>query len=425
MSKTKAKRQLGQFARTGRNWRLMGLYLAHPEVPSGVSERDLAKVWPTNKTERRRLRIGENKHPSFTANKKYLMDAEDDDDEGVLELGYPDKGVDPYRQLSSATKESDWDEGPFGQKEIHADRAIKRALAFEDSVANLDVLFRKEIFDTVIEGARKSEIARDAVTQFPVDRDQGDHPRGQDSQFAPQVAEGAAIEDNAENYDTVAWDTERFGSGAAATDKLIRQSNVSVLEFQIEWLGHTVEMTNNRLWLNTLLDDVDTSNDADASAEDNRGWAAINEAIHQVELSDEEPDTAVMHPTFTKTLFDTAENNAVIPFANEFGDDEGIRDRVAFPLLGLEGFRSNDGLADTNADADMFPSSTTWDYSANDEYGCVVYDQDRLGMYLFNDIEMKEYEDPIRDLQGVNARMEVDYVWHQSDAGSRIAYGTS
>jgi len=421
MSKTKAKRQLANFAKTGRNWRLMGLFLAHPEVPSGVSERDLAKVWPTNKTERQLMRLDENEHPRFQADKRYMMEAEDEDADH-FELGYPDDGISPYKRLSAATKESDWDKGPFGQEVIHADRAIKRALAFEDSVANLDVLFRKEIFDTVIEGARKAEIARDAVTQFPVDRDQGDHPRGQDSQFAPQVVEGAAIEDNAENPDTVNWDTERFGVGAAATDKLVRQALVSVIEMQVEWIGHSTEMTNNRLWLNTLLDSVDTNNDVDGSNEDNRGWASINEAIHQVELNDEEPDTAVLHPTFTKTLFDTAENNAVIPFANEFGDDEGIRDRVAFPLLGIEGFRSNDGLADSNADADKFPSTATWDYTGASEFGCVVYDQDRLGMYLFNDIEMKEYEDPIRDLQGVNARMSVDYVWHQTSAGARIKH---
>ena len=417
MSKTKAKRQLANFAKTGRNWRLMGLYLSHPDVPSGVQPRDMAKVWPINDSEKRRLRIPENEHPSFHPKKKYLMDADEEED-GTRELGYPDDGVSPYRQLAGATKESDWNEGPFGQKSITADRAIKRALAFEDSVDNLDVLFRKEIFDTIIEGARKAEVARDASTIFPVDRDQGDHPRGQDTQFAPNVAEGAAIEDNAENPDTVSWDTERFGQGAAATDKLIRQSLVSVIEMQIEWIGHSLEMKINRLQLNELLDNVDTTNDVDASSENNRGQASVNEAIHQIELNDETPDTILTHPTFVKTLFDTAESNAVIPKANEFGSDEGIRDRLVFPLWGLDGFRASDGVYDPNG-------SNTWDYTANDETGAVVYDRDRLGMYLFQDIEMKEYEDPIRDLQGVNARAEVDFVWHQSSAGSRIQWGTS
>ena len=411
MSATKAKRELAKFAQTGRNWRLMGLMAAHPDVPSQITERDLAKAWPTTKTERRYLGIDETDHALYRADKNYSVNADGDGD--TKRLGHPD-GVNAYRQLSSATNESDWQDGPFGEKAIHADRAISRALAFEDSVENLDVLFRKEIFDTVIEGARKAEIARDATTIYPVDRQKGDHPRGQDTQFAPEVAEGAAIEDNAQKHDTVEWDTEKRGQGAAFTDELLEQSLISVAERQVEWLGHSVEMANNRLWLNELLDNVDSDNDVDASGEDNRGWAAINEAIHQIELNDESPDTVVQHPTFTKTLFDTAENNAIIPFAQQFGDDEGIRDRVAFPLLGLEGFRASAGVAD---------GTTTWDYSDNNEYGAVVYDRDRVGMYLFRDIEMKEYDDPIRDLQGTNARMEVDHVWHQTSAGSRINHG--
>lgn len=409
MSKTKAKRQLANFARTGRNWRLMGLFTAHPDVPSGISEKDMSRVWPHNNSEYRRLGAADNPHRLYLADKSYSVDAE----EATRTLGYEDDDATPYRKLSSAVNESDWNEGAFGEKTIHADRAIKRALAYEDSVANLDVLFRKEIFDTVIEGARKEEIARDATTVYPVDRDQGDHPRGQDTKFAPNVAEGAAIPDDAEQADTVSWDTERFGQGAAATDKLVRQSLVSVIERQIEWIGHSVEMKNNRLWLNELLDNVDSSNDVDSSSENNRGYASVNEAIHQIELNDETPDTVVQHPTFTKTLFDTAEANAIIPFAQEFGDDEGVRDRVAFPLLGLEGFRASDGVAD---------GSTTWNYTTTDEFGAVVYDSDRTGMYLFNDIEMKEYDDPVRDLQAVNARMEVDHVWHQNSAGARIKH---
>jgi hypothetical protein len=394
----------------------MGLLAAHPAMSTGISERDMAKVWPHQKSEYRRLKVNENPHQRYLADKHYAHD----DEEATRTLGYDGQDHEPFRRLESATKESDWSEGAFGEKTIHADRAIKRTLAFEDSVENLDVLYRKELFDTVIEGARKAEIARDAVTAFPVDRDKGDHPRGQDTQFAPSVAEGAAIPDNAEKADTVEWDTERFGVGAAATDKLIRQSLVSVIEQQIEWAGHQVEMTNNRIWLNELLDNVDSSNDVDASAEDNRGWAAINKAIEQVELSDESPDTVVQHPSFTYELFNTAQNNAIIPKANEFGDDEGIRDRVAFPLLGLTGFRGSDGVART--DADEYPSETDWGYSGVDEFGAVCYDADRIGMYLFNDIEMKEYEDPIRDLQAVNARMEVDHVWHQNDAGARIKH---
>jgi hypothetical protein len=395
---TLAKRKLRDHARNGGNWRLKGLLEAALPTTQ-VSERAMAKAWPTNKSDYRMLSAESREHERY-GQEKYL--SYEEDSEG-------------YRRLSDAANNSDFSEGGMGEKIIHSDKAIKRALAFEDSIANLNTLFREELFDTIIEGSRKQQIARDAATVFNVDRAKGDHPRGQDDAFAPDVAEGGAIQDDANNPDTVSWDATKFGQGARVTDELIDQGLVDVIEMQMEWLGRAGENKINRIWLTELLDNVDTANDVDASDEDNRGVASVNEGIHQIELDDEQPDTVVQHPTFTKTLFDTAESNAIIPFANEFGDDEGVRDRVAFPLLGLEGFRGSDGVYDPDG-------SNTWDYTGADETGAVVYDRDRIGLYIYRDLEMKDYDDPIRDLQGVNIRGQVDAVWHQPEAGARINY---
>jgi hypothetical protein len=394
---TDARRELAKFAKSDTNWRLAGLYLAHPDVPSGYSEQEVAKAWPTHKSDYRML--GAVDRDSVSApDKQYALDSEGE----------------TFRQLSSAANESDFDDGPFGQKVIHSDRAIKRTLAFEDSIANLDTLFRQEIRETVLEGARKQQIARDASNVINVDRSRGDHPRGPDDQFAPKVAEGAAIPDDAGEHDTVTWDTEKHGQGMRATEELLNQALVDVIARNMEFLGRSCENAINRVWLNELVDNASVT--VDASGEDNRGWAAINEAIHQVELNDFMPDTAVTHPTFTKTLFDTAENNAVIPRANEFGDDEGIRDRVAFPLLGIDGFRGSNGVYD---------GANTWDYSAADETGAVVYQRNVTNLYMFRDIEMKEYDDPVRDLEGVNARVDIDCTLGQPDAAAKIDYSVT
>lgn len=417
MSVTQAKRKLHNFAKNGHNWRLAGLYLAHPEVRSGFTEQDVGKAWPTTNTEYRRLGLTETDNLAVHPEKTYTVD-----DNADRALGYPDDGYNPARELAAYTKESDWDEGPFGEKTIHADRAISRSLAFEDSIANLDVLFRKEIADTVIEGARKAEIARDATTVIDVDRQKGDHPRGQSTQFAPEVSEGGAIRDDAENPDTVSWDTSKHGQGAKVSEELMNQSLVDVVSMQMEWLGHSCEMALNRVVLNEAINGADSNNDVDSSGENNRGYASINEAIHQVEKSDHEPDSVWQHPTFTKTLFDTAESNAIIPFANEFGDDEGVRDRVAFPLLGLTGYRGSNGVYN-GASNDSNVSG--WDYTAADECGAVVYDSDLLATYLFRDIEVKEYEDPVRDVEGINARIEMDASYWQSGSAARIFHSTS
>jgi len=396
MSATEARREMQKLASTDSNWRLAGLYLAHPEIPSGISERDLAKAWPTHKSDYRMLGADARESEITAPDKQYVL-SEDSR---------------TYRQLSDAANQSDFDDGPFGDKIIHSDRAIKRALAFEDSIANLDTLFRKEIRETVIEGARKQQIARDASTVINVDRQRGDHPRGPDDEFAPKVAEGAAITDDAGEHDTVEWSTDKHGIGMAATEELLGQSLVDVIAQNIEYLGRQCENAINRGFLNELVDNAGAT--VDASAEDNRGVAAINAGIAEVELNDFMPDSVVQHPRFTRTLFDTAENNAIIPFANDFGDDEGIRDRVAFPLLGLEGFRASNGVYNS--------SSGTWDYTDVGETGAVVYDRDNIATYLYRDIEMKEYDDPVRDLEAINARVEFDNVYHQPNSAAAIDY---
>lgn len=396
MSATEARRELQKLASTDSNWRLAGLYLAHPEIPSGISERDLAKAWPTHKSDYRMLGADARESEITAPDKQYVL-SEDSR---------------TYRQLSDAANQSDFDDGPFGDKIIHSDRAIKRALAFEDSIANLDTLFRKEIRETVIEGARKQQIARDATTVINVDRQRGDHPRGPDDEFAPKVAEGAAISDDAGEHDTVEWSTDKHGIGMAATEELLGQSLVDVIAQNMEYLGRQCENAINRGFLNELVDNAGAT--VDASAEDNRGVASINAGIAEVELNDFMPDSVVQHPRFTRTLFDTAENNAIIPFANDFGDDEGIRDRVAFPLLGLEGFRASNGVYNS--------SSGTWDYTGAGETGAVVYDRDNIATYLYRDIEMKEYDDPVRDLEAINARVEFDNVYHQPGSAAAIDY---
>jgi len=398
MSVTDARRELSKLASGDSNWRLAGLYLAHPDVPSGFSESDVAKAWPVHESEYRKLGIDRKENPALGPKKSYAF-AEDSH---------------AYRALSDATKESDFsDDGPFSSKKIHSDRAIKRALAFEDSIANLDVLFREEIEETVIEGARKNQIARDAGSVINVDRQRGDHVRGPGDEFAPKLAEGEAIPDKSGRNDTVEWDTEKYGRGMRATDELLNQSLVDLIAQQMEHLGRQCENALNRAFVTELVDNSGAT--VDASAEDNRGWASINEAIHQVELNDFMPDSAMNHPTFTKTLFDTAENNAVIPRANEFGDDEGIRDRVAFPLLGIDGYRASNGMYDPEG-------SNAWNYTGTDETGAVVYDSEKAGIYLFRDVEMKEYDDPIRDLQGINARIEFSCELQQPDSAAKINY---
>jgi hypothetical protein len=392
---SKAKRQLRSFGRNGGNWRLKGLFLAGLPT-TRVSGSDVARAWPTTKSDYRFL-SGDIKNHDFYGPDRHLSVPENSED---------------YRRLSDATKNSDWDDGVAGTKEIHLDRAIQRTLAFEDSIEEFDTLWRDQLLDTVIQGAQKNQVARDAANVINVETRTGDHPRAQDDRFARDVAEGGAIRDDRNNPDTVSWDAQKFGEGARATEELIDHALVDEIERQVEDLGRQCENKINRIFLNELLDNVDTSNDVDTSTPSNKSLASVNQAIANIEGQDFEPDSIVMHPQYTQTFFD--EGQSTIPVAvNESGDDMALRDRMAFPLLGLEGFRASGGVAD---------GSTTWNFTGADEFGAVVYQRDMMGLYMYRDIEVKDYDDPIRDLQGVNARAQVDAVWNQPSAGARLEH---
>lgn len=391
---TDAKRKLHSLARNGGNWRLKGMYLA--ELPkTEFSPEDVAKAWPTTKSEYRFLSQNARDHWTYHSEKKLAFDEDGED----------------YRALSDATKNSDWEDAGDGTKAIHADRLIKRALAYGETVEEFNTLWREQLYDTVIEGSRKKQIARDAAMVINVETSTGDHPRAGDADFADEVAEGAAIPDDRQDYTTVEWDTVKFGKGARFTEELIDHSLIDLIEAEVEKIGRDLENSLNRQFITELVENAASGNDVDTSAQDDRDITSVNQAITNIDLSDFEATAMVTHPLYRKTLFDS--DNLV--YANRAGSDEAIRQRTYNPLFDLEMVEASNGMLDPD-------SAETWDFGSTDDIGAVVYNMDRVGIYMYSDIEIKDYEDPVRDLQGINGRMQTDATFHQSESASRLVY---
>lgn len=391
---TDARRKLHSLARNGGNWRLKGLYLA--ELPkTEFSPSDLAKAWPTSKSDYRFLGDGHKQHRAYHDEKKLAFDEDGEE----------------FRRLSDATENSDWQDAGDGAKSIHADRLIKRALAYGETVEEFNTLWREELYDTVIEGSRKKQVARDAAMVINVETSSGDHPRAGDADFADKIAEGSAIPDDRQDYDTVEWDTVKFGKGARFTEELIDHSLIDLIEAEIEKIGRDLENSLNRQFVTELVDNAASANDVDTSSQDNRNIASVNQGITNIDLSDFEATSLITHPRYRKTLFDS--DNLV--YSNRAGSDEAIRDRTYNPLFDLEMVEASNGMLDPD-------SSNTWDFQTTDDTGAVVYNMDRVGIYMYSDIEIKDYEDPIRDLQGINGRMQTDTTFHQSESAARLVY---
>ncbi len=397
---------LHQHGQSG-NFRFKGLLLAAlPESPCTVE--DVAKAWPKSgqPSSYRFLSANDRYDPKAEANRSIV--AEPGDDQYRLLKDYGGENA-PKTLGAKKPKELE------GGKALGSgtDDYIKRTLFSASTFEEVDTLFREQLLETVMAGAEKRKIARDAANVINATTRRGDVPVASDEGFARATAEGAEIRDDRENYTTVPFNTTKFAAGARVTDEMVDHAMVDMIERQIEFLGGKVENAINREWLTTLVNDAGNNFDTAGS---NQGVPAINGAYGEVDDDDFIPDTFVTHPEYRTTLFDD-EN---IAFANRAGTDDVVRERVFDPLLGVEHYGSSSSVYDDEN------GSESWGFSTDGEKGAVVYDRDNIHVVMYNpdgnDIQIKDYDDPIRDLQGVNARVHTDTIYSQARAASTVEF---
>lgn len=391
MTRLDAQRKIRQHGQTG-NWRFKSLLLA--ALPgSGVSTDDVAKAWPKTKSDYRFLQKNPTREPDDE--RERMFRAEDGTPEGHLLTDYAD----------DATEEVE-----DGLYEARADDAIRHMLFAASTPQELDTLFREQLADVVAEGAQRRQQARNGAFTFNADTNTGDVTVADDRQYyydssGDGISEGGRIPEDREGYSTVAWDCKKVGVGAIVTEEMVRHARVDLIERQIRHVGETTENDINRIWLNELIDNANQNHDTTGS---NLGVPALNGGIAEVDKQDFIPDTFVSHPEFREELF----NDSNLVYVNRSGQDTELREREVERLFGVDHLPMNNAAYDSG--------SNTWGYNADGELGAVVYQQEHLWLVIEQDIEVRDYEDPVRDLQGVNARAWVDATYAQTDAAATI-----
>lgn len=396
MTRLDAQRKIRQHGQTG-NWRFKGLMLAALSG-SGLSFNDIAKAWPKTKSDYRFLQGNERRDPEAELNRKFRAE----------------EGTDEFHLLSDFASDS-VEEVDDGLVEARADDAIRHMLFAASTPEEIDTLFREELANVVAEGAQRRQQARNGSFIFNADTTTGDVTVADNRQYyydssGDGISEGGRIPEDREGYSTVAWDAKKVGVGAVVTEEMVRHARVDLIERQIEHVGETTENDINRIWINELLDNAEQSFNAGGS---NLGVPALNGGIAQVDAQDFQADTFVSHPEFRQELFD--DSNLV--YVNRSGQDTELREREVERLFGVDHLPMNNAAYDSG--------SLTWGYSGTDEYGAVVYQQDHMWLVIEQDIEVRDYEDPVRDLQGVNARAWVDATYAQPDAAATIEHSTT
>lgn len=353
-------RRLRELRRGPGNWRTKGLLLA---LAGGVDAADVGREWPRDapQTTRDYVNLGRRDGDTYEHNV-------------VREL----YGKDAITEGETVAK----------------DDLISRALV-QGSPANLDVVWREELLDTVQRGADIRRNARNAATVHDVGTSKGDLPVEDETPFAQAGSSGAEAAFDEADTTNLAYATETFEQGFALEDELIDQGEVDVLEYQIRRAGEGVENRINRQAINHLLDNG-TTYDADLSGSGNTDARdLLLKAQEKAADEDFDPtDSVVMHPEYESELFG---NNQALGVSG--GDNNA--DYVAL----AHEFFTQSGTA--------YTGSNTYGFESDGEFGALVFGRQFVHIPVFREVEVSELQPPftaIHDLQGGVARAATDTV---------------
>jgi len=419
MSTEAARNKLQQHGKSG-NWRFKMLMEAGLRN-SDVTAKEVAKVWP-----------GGNKgdYSFLQGNPNRTLEAE------MSRTARAEAGTDRHRTLKDYALNADSTALPKTLKsskhleedgdviEARLDDAIPRMLFATSDPEEVDTLFREQLLEVIMEGRELRKVARDASNVINASTRVGDVTVASDEEFARPTAQGAEIRDNGEDYTTVEWNCTKVTQGSRVTDAMRDQAMVDLIERNIQRVGASVENAINRVFLEELVDDARANHD---TAGTDQGYNALNEAVGEVDKNDFRPDTYVTHPEYRTVLF----NDTNLSFANRAGTNEVLRNREDAPIIGdIAGLDMHAAMSGATypdgTDPGWTAGSETWGFNADGEKGAVVYDRDNIHTILYapngQDVEVKDYEDPIRDITGVNARIFVDAQYSQGRAASTIEF---
>lgn len=422
-----ARRMLSRHAQDG-NWRLKGLLLAGME--QGASREDYARAWPSSKDSNSYRILS--RHPTRNA----------ETERGRKFVG--ESGSDRHRILKDFAGDNDAIGKTLGAAEpdeldggkalgAPLDDTIKRTLFASSTNEEVDTLFREQLLETIMEGSRRRQIARDVSTIQNVDTKKGDVPVSEDDRSGRRTAEGAEIRDDGESYTTLEWDTTKVTAGSRVTEEMVDHAMVDMIERQIQDVGRRVENSINEVWLTNAVDDA-VANGASVqfdSTLDDPGYQALNSLYGQIDRNDFLPNTFITTPGFRTETF----SNDSLRFAQRSGDDSVVRERAFDPLLDMEHVASSlNSYDDDGRNVGGTGGANTWEFTdangtaVSDGIGCLQLDTNHNHLFLYNpngdDIEVKDYDDPIRDLQGVNARIWVDQDFSQARSAGVIQQPT-
>lgn len=257
-------------------------------------------------------------------------------------------------------------------------------------------LLQEEVYSTIIEGAMPVQAVRQIFPVINTDTNQirityEDGALGK----AVDVAEGAAIPIDTENFATKNITIKKIGCRPIITNELIEDGLWDMVEFELRRAGQKLE---HKLNYDVINEAVDYSTYTTMGAVDANGdcsMANLLSAISQIHNNDYFPTDLILTPTAENMMISS--NNLLQ--ANYAGDAKALRNYDIGKVFGLKMHRLTvDGSTSQTYD---------WNngYNATSEVGALVCDPSYCMIAMRRDISIEQYDDPIHDLVGISATM--------------------
>lgn len=270
-------------------------------------------------------------------------------------------------------------------------------------------LLQTEIANVIIEGAEPFKQARNAIKTIPMNSKVMQVNIGETGTYAPVVAEGAEIPIDTQDYGSVTFTAKKYGVRPLITKELVNDALFDVVALEAAKAGARLENALNR----AVVDEILGTNAATAALCTDFGGSGatpitfLNNTIATIKNSGFLPDRVLLHPSAA-----AAYRNAMYGLNYEYGNSLGTQ---GVPnLCGCAMYET--GVADNTA-------TYVWGWGTNDYLGGYVFDSNAaIAIGMRQDIQVEQYQDPIRDLVGLSATMRFDVQCLNSSAGILLQY---
>lgn len=285
-----------------------------------------------------------------------------------------------------------------------------RELLLTESIEST-TLIQTEFYKTVLEGSEPNKIMRNAVRTIPMKSNQQSITLGETGSVLPEVAEGAELKDNSQNYTTVTLKSKKYGEKNVVSNELIEDSLFPVIALEVSKAGARAENTLNHVVLTGLIDDAGNEHDCNAS---NWGYKAIAGGRKLMKKDFYNPDTCIVCADAEFELM----TDSQLSYGSYYGAGTPITSQTLPPIFGMKFYEYDP------ADSVYNSASYIWGYDTDGDIGMILLDTSRLShvIGMRRDITVKDYDDPIRDIKGAALTMRFAEESPFDDGICRIEY---